>query len=379
MTRVITFLTGYLWLRLSGRHVAAFISECARRGIPLWGATSAGGQVTFCSTVKGFIAMRQPARKHSCRVEVIGRRGVPFILQRAERRLFFSLGVLLFVGLLWTLSSVVWFVEVQGSEKITAADVSQTLSQAGLHAGVWRHDVDHERVANALMREFPELAWAGVKVSGSRAIVQLVDRAVIPPLERWPGDIVAARAGVVVGIIVIGGEAQVGVGDTVAVGQILISGAAAAGGHAEGLVEARVWYEAVGSAELTRVVQQASGRFAVRDVLRTMGREVHVAGPRASPYELSEVITQKRTFLPGVEHITVTYRELTRSALTISVAEAEASALAAAQSRLRVTMPSGVRISDSRTDTQWNADRSAVYVRLLVETRENIAQFLLRR
>ena len=104
-----------------------------------------------------------------------------------------------------------------------------------------------------------------MRVRGSTAVVQLVDRAVIPPLLRLPGDIVAVRAGVITRIIAFSGEANVTAGDTVARGQLLLSGATAQGGHASGLVEARVWYEAVGSMKTTQVVQNPTGRVAVRE------------------------------------------------------------------------------------------------------------------
>ncbi len=98
--------------------------------------------------------------------------------------------------------------------------------------------------------------------------MQLVDRAVVPPRLRLPGDIVAARAGIVTRIIAFSGEARVKPGDTVAAGQVLLSGATATGGHASGLVEARVWYEAIGSMELTRTVHNATGRAAIREFVR---------------------------------------------------------------------------------------------------------------
>ena len=379
MTRITNYCTGFLLLRITGQNQAAFISECARVGIPQWAVKYRGGQVLLCSSVRGFLLMRKPARRHRCQVEVLSRKGVPFLLQKARRRLFFSLGALLFAGLLWLLTSMVWRVDVEGSKRVESADVLEIVRQEGLRLGAWRHNVDTERVATAILREFPQLAWAGVRIRGSTAVVQLVDRALVPPLLRLPGDIVAARAGVVVRIIAFSGEAVVRAGDTVALGQMLLSGATAAGGHASGLVEARVWYEAVGSQEQLQVVQNATGRVAVREFVRLGGREMHIAGPVTAPYALYEATTLKRNLLPGVELVTITFREMVRSQTVLSASEAEAAATLAAQLRLRVSLPSEVKISDSRTDVRWNDAKTAVYVRVLVETLENIAQFAPRQ
>ncbi len=106
---------------------------------------------------------------------------------------------------------------------------------------------------------------------------------------------------------------------------------------------------------------------------------MHLSGPQAAPYALYEEAILKRNLLPGVEHITVTFREVIRSQTVLSANAAEAAATRAAQSRLRVSLPSGVKISDSRTDVRWSDDKTAVYVRVLVETLEDIAQFVPRQ
>ncbi|MBS3984734.1 MAG: sporulation protein YqfD [Selenomonadales bacterium] len=376
MNRLTNYCTGFLLLRLTGQNRAAFLSECARAGIPLWSVRQQGGHVLLYSSVPGFLSMRKPARKYRCQIEVLSRRGVPFLLQKARRRLFFSLGAIFFAGLLWLLTSMVWRVEVEGSQKVAAADILPVVREAGLDIGTWRREVDSERIATAILREFPELAWAGVRLKGSVAIIQLVDRAVIPPILRLPGDVVAARAGVITRIIAFSGEVRAAAGDTVARGQLLLSGATAQGGHASGLVEARVWYEAVGSMETTQVVRNTTGRVAVREYVRLGEREVQVAGPSQLPFALYEATTLKRNLLPGVEHVTVTFHEVTRSHRSLSASEAEAAATLAAQEKLRVSLPSGVTILDSRTDVWWSEDKTVVYVRVIAETLEDIAQFV---
>lgn len=137
MTRITNYCAGFLLLRITGQKRAAFVSECARIGIPQWAVKYCGGQVLLCSSIRGFLLMRKPARKYRCQVEVLSRKGVPFLLQKARRRLFFSLGALLFAALLWLLTSIVWRVEVEGSRKVVSADVLRVVRQAGLDVGTW--------------------------------------------------------------------------------------------------------------------------------------------------------------------------------------------------------------------------------------------------
>jgi len=280
------------------------------------------------------------------------------------------------------LSSFVWFIEVEGSENITVDDLGGYLREKGLHIGAWRSSLDHERIASAILKDYPELAWAGISIKGSRAHVKLVDKAVVVPEQRIPGDIVASKAGVLLRVIATSGQAVVNSGITVSPGQVLISGTViveeeiASQVMAEGIAEARVWYEAFGNAQISRDIEYPTGNTATSELIRIGGRDFSLAGPSECPFGLYESETTKRILLPGVEHITITYQELDLKNETISREQAIIEAASQAEARIKAMLLQEVSVVDTKTTDEWSADGNTVTVRILIETLEDIGKFL---
>jgi len=380
--RLMALLFGHLVLSVSGKNRVRFLNECATKGIPQWSVHTRSDSILMCTSIVGFKAMRKPARQQRCNVRVIGRRGLPFVIQRMRRRATFSLGAVFFVLLLWFLSAFVWFIEIEGSEKVTDLELGAYMRSQGLYVGVWRTSPDLDGVASAILREYPELVWAGISIEGSRVHVKLVDKVTVTPPIRVPGDIVAAKAGVLTKVIATSGQAVAKSGQTVSAGQILIRGEivveeqVAAQVMAEGIAEARVWYEAFGHAAVSRNVQRPTGIEDATEILRVGTREFFIAGVRVSPFELYESTMAKRILLPGVEHITITYRQLTLENEVISAEAALLEATANAEVLIKELLPDETVVVDKKIAEQWSPDGNTVIVRVLVEAHEDIGQFV---
>ncbi|MDP3487349.1 MAG: sporulation protein YqfD [Bacillota bacterium] len=380
--RLIAHLFGYLIVSVSGKDRVRFLNACASQGIPQWSVRARSKSILMCTSIAGFKAMRRPARQQRCKVRVLERRGLPFVLQRMQRRATFSLGAVLFVLLLWLLSSFVWLIEIEGSEKVANADVGAYMRTQGLYVGAWRASPDLDGVASAILREYPQIVWAGISIEGSRVHVKLVDKVTVVPPLRMPGDVVAAKAGVIIKVIATSGQALATSGQTVSMGQILIRGEVvieeqvAQEVMAEGIAVARVWYETFGHAEVSRSIQRPTGIFAVRAIVRVGTREFFVAGARVSPFGLYESTAAKRILLPGVEHITITYKELTLENEVVSAEVARLEAVRNAEASINELLPEHTTVVDKKITEQWSPDGNTVTIRVLVEAHEDIGQFI---
>lgn len=380
--RIIAYLFGYVVITVTGPNRVRFVNRCLQLGIPQWGVRARDGRIILRTTIAGFVAMRKPAHENRCVVRVLLRRGFPFFVQRLRRRGAFSLGAAMFIVLLWLLSSFVWFIEVDPSQAVDSATLNEYLRVQGVFVGAMRHSLQQEAIASAILREFPELAWAGLSIEGSRVHVRLVDKDTIVPIVRIPGDIVASKAGVLTKVIATSGQAVAKPGQTVTLGQIIIRGSVIIEGQvanevmAEGYAEARVWYEAWGQGQLSRSIEVPTGAQAVTELIRLAGIEVVVAGARSNPYALYETALVKRVLLPGVEHITITYREMSLKNEAVSVDQALSDASLQAEASLHELLPTGVTIVDQQLTEEWSQDGNTVTVRILVETQEDIGTFI---
>lgn len=377
-----TFLFGVLTLRIDGQGRLDFINNCQRQRLPLWRVKVRPDHITLSTSIKGFFSMRKPARRNRCAVRVVKRLGLPFLIQRLYRRWSFACGILLFGALVWLLSNVIWFIDIPPNAGISPAEVAQVAKTQGLYIGAWRERINPEEVTHALRMQFPELVFVSVSLRGSRADIKLVERETVIIPHRPPGDIVAAKNGLVTRVIAYSGQAVVSARSTVTAGQILIAGRVVINGrtmppvHAAGMAEARVWYEATGQAALQRRQKVLTGARATGTWLRVGGAQVHISGVSASPYRHYTADTEKRIVLPFVEHIVVTFREQTLEMAVVSREQAVSEASAQAEESLRSIVPPTASIVEKKHREAWSLDEKEVTFIIIVETLEDIGKFV---
>ena len=168
-----------------------------------------------------------------------------------RRRAVLLLSLLfLSAALLWSKLHI-WEIDVQGCEKLTCGQVLRALEESGVSTGTYWPAVSVDAVRSRMLLRLPTLAWMTVNVSGSRALVHVVERAEKPEIysERGAADVVASRQGILRDIRVLNGHPLVRRGDAVAEGEILVTGSLDSLSHptrcirAEARVLADTWYE----------------------------------------------------------------------------------------------------------------------------------------
>lgn len=337
--KLMSFFVGYVVIKATGKAPEKFVNMAASRGICLWDIARAGEDAVFISVrLPAVKPLRHIARRTGCRYCVQARRGLPFLLARMRRRQALALGFVFFVGAMYFLASFVWFIEVRGNERLTAAEVLDAAAGAGLVRGMPKWQIRAEQVEAGLQERLPLLAWTGVYFQGTKVTIEVAERALPAEEDRRPAHVVAAKAGVIKEVLVVDGNPLVREGDTVAPGQVLISGAippllAAPSAdqkpetapqvlrpayyvHARGIVRARVWYEDYGEAQLVETGYRPTGRSEKRHILKYYGRETVLFPRRDISFDCYEVATSTKK-LPGwrnldlpVELITEKYLEL---------------------------------------------------------------------
>ncbi len=289
---------------MKGFFVEKFINICIHRHILLWDVKRLkDGSFTLKISIKGFKLLRPVARKTKCKVKILEKRGIPFIIHRYRKRRVFLAGILIFIVLFNLLTSFIWGVEVKGNENIPAELILEKLAANRIKPGVIKYGIDTDRLVNRLMVEIKELAWIGIYIRGTKVKVEVKER--VAPRAIVPKDqfcnVVAYRDGIIKSIIVRTGEPAVKVGDTVTRGQVLISGRVSSKNqevperlvHASGTVIARTWYEA-GCPVETRVNEKArTGRVTSRYRLKLFTKEITLFGKKVE-YENYDRVTEYR-------------------------------------------------------------------------------------
>ncbi|MGI6358106.1 MAG: sporulation protein YqfD [Bacillota bacterium] len=388
VNRLVALLCGYLAIRFRGVRVERLINLCLAQGIPIWDIyTTKNGTVVGKTSIDGFRRMRSVVRKSGVRVHIIKRRGLPFFVHKLWQRSAFAAGALLFILGLYLMGSVIWFVEVKGTEELPPSRVLQAAAQLGVRPGAWRGRLLPAELSRQLVLLVPELSWAGVELQGSRATIEVVEKKLVTVQPKPIGDVVALKGGVIKKIVPMNGQAAVKAGDTVQPGQVLINGCFQVDDdtekryvHAEGIVTARVWYEGNGTSALRRLTSRPTGNTLTREVLIISGREIVLRGPAEIPFALYEVDRQSlpliwRNLGAAVEHIVETYSELMEEYEQVSFSEAQQEALEMARQEATAKLPPDATIEDEIIQAELLEDQNTVRVRLVVETTEAIGGF----
>lgn len=219
------YINGVCRFRIEGDFPERFLNICSSWGEQLYDISRRNGTICASITPARYRRLLPAARKCSVRLRVCGRYGLPFVIGRYKRRSGMVLGAFLFVGLIFLLSRFVWIVElpqVPGQ----AAELEAALAQIGIGQGTLRSRINTDVVETEIELAGSDIKRAGVSLIGSKLIVE-VD--LMPQMgemldESVPANLVAARDGVILSVESLEGADVVAVGQTVAQGDLLVSG-----------------------------------------------------------------------------------------------------------------------------------------------------------
>ncbi|HZJ82589.1 MAG TPA: sporulation protein YqfD, partial [Clostridia bacterium] len=297
------YFSGYLLIKVEGLSLEKFINLCVSRGIKLWGIKRVGyTSLTVCIGIKDFKALPAIVRLLHCRVKILDKRGFPFLTYGFRHRKMLIIGMVIFLIILYGLSSFIWTVEVEGNVKIQSELLYNLLEDKGIKPGVSKRELDIWDIQNEILMDIPEISWISIELKGTRAITRVVEGVQAPLLidKDKPCNIVATKDGIIQQLIILEGEGLVEVGDTVKKGQLLVSGiidhedtGVVRYVHAMSKIYARTWYEGEGSGDFAQVAANRTGEKISRKHWETKAWEININGEEI-PFKEYEVEERKK-------------------------------------------------------------------------------------
>jgi similar to stage IV sporulation protein len=281
------WLSGYVLVEVGGKNPERLVNLCLRAGFPVWGFASREGAVFFYTTLPKYREIRKLAQRAKCVPRIRKRVGFPFIIARAKKRPLFLLVGAFMTAVLLYLAGAAWSIQVRGSVSLPHEAILQSAGRAGLFPGARKSAVSTSAVEAAILQDHPDLIWAYVHFQGTLAVIEVVEKT--RPESVGPGDVVAAKDGLVKSVLVLSGVPTVESGATVKKGDILIAGTPGdARKGARGNVVANTWYEVYREVPLVGSFPVRTGRKREMKVLRYKTYEITVAG-KSNMFEWYEV------------------------------------------------------------------------------------------
>ncbi len=386
MIGVLNRLRGQVRLRVECAFPERVLNLCGARDLAFWDLEWESDTAFTCRmSRRDYAALQRAAERLECRLTVVGREGVPFLLGRLRHRqaLLVGLvggGLVLFLG-----SFFIWDFEIEGNEAVPEEQILRALEDCGVTIGTFGMSLDGESIRNHVLLEIPELSWIAVNVSGCQANVQVRERVEPPELvdEETPANVVARRAGLVLEVRDWNGMAAVLPGTAVTEGQLLISGVedletlGARVLAGTGSVQARTWYSLTTTIPLQMETKRYTGREKTVLSLVLGKQRIKFSSNSSISGEKYDKITQRTPWsllgvpLP-VTVVTETYRFYETETVTLDAAQAKALGEEILTEQLEAQVAPYGTVTSTLCTSRQRGD--ALEVTLAAECVEEIAQ-----
>ncbi len=312
--RLWNYICGYVIIIVDGYFLEKFINICTHRNIRLWNLKwQSKSRVIMKLSIANFKLLRPVAKKTKCRVHIVSKKGIPFIVNRYRNRKAFVIGLCVCIITFFVISSFVWDISVSGNNNIPTEVILERLKENGVKTGSLKFNINTDQIVENMMLQINDLARISVSLKGTRIYIELTERTKPPELinKHIPCNIVASRDGVIYSIVAKEGLETVKIGDTVTKGQLLITGkvdniknpeAPPLMVHSIGTVKARTWYEATAKVDQKLVTAKRTGKKKDQYSIVLFSKKLKVFH-RKIPYNNSEHVEVKKKLTLGADFV----------------------------------------------------------------------------
>ena len=224
---LLNYIFGYLNVTVEGYYIERFINTCMSKGIFFWGMKRTKSTIMHMNIgADEFKQAIKIAKKHGCRIKIDNKHGLPFVMKKYKKRKAFFILLLLVFAIIFALSKFVWNIEVTGNINIDSDEIINALNEDGLKIGTLKSKVNTEEIVNKIRYQRDDIAWMGIELTGTNAIVKIVEADSKPEIvdENDYCNIVASKGGIIEKATAQNGTIMVTNGQEVKKGDILIAG-----------------------------------------------------------------------------------------------------------------------------------------------------------
>ena len=301
---LINYIKGFVDIVVEGYYIERFINICTSKNIFLWNLKRDKSTILYARVSrKDFKELRSVCKKTGCKMKIVHKKGVFFVLNQYKKRKVFVVLLMLILVSIMAVSNFIWNIEIVGNEAIDKNEILEVAKQEGLTVGKFKNKIDTKKVINRLRLEREDIAWMGIELKGTNVIVRVVKSTSKPEIidEEDYCSIVSDKQGIITKINAQNGTIAAKVGDTVNVGTTLINGwmegkyTGIRYVHAKGEVEAKVWYSETMTIPYNATERNETGEIENKYKVKFNNFEINFS-KRLSKFEIYDTIYSENKF-----------------------------------------------------------------------------------
>ena len=298
------YIYGFVRVSIEGYYIERFINICTNKKIIIWNLKrDKNVKLYFNVSINDFKAVVNIAKKIKCHVKIEKKCGLPFLLSKYKKRKIFAILIIFFVVSIIVVSNFVWNIQIDVEDGKEIDGIYQDIIESGVNVGMWKSKINTKEVINKIRLKRKDIAWIGIELKGTNAIVKIVKADMKPEIidETDYCSIVSDKAGVITKISAQNGTANVKVGDTVNVGTVLINGwlegkyTGIRYVHAKGDVQAKIWHTKYKFVPYTTTEKRNTGNIQKIYSLKLNNFEINLQ-KRVSKFKIYDTIETEEKF-----------------------------------------------------------------------------------
>ena len=381
--RITQYMSGYVDIVVEGYYIERFINICNSRQIFLWNIRKDNSITLYASIeAKRFKDLKDICKRTKCKVKIKNKKGFPFTVKKYKKRKVFLILLLIIILAIIALSRFIWNIEVEGNIDISKEEIMQLAEEYGLTIGASKGKIDTKEIINNIRLERDDIAWVGIDIKGTNAIIKIVEADEKPEIvnEDEYCNIVADKDAIITKVSAQNGTPLVKEGDVVTKGDIIIAGwlegkyTGRQYVHSQGEVQARVWYTTTEKIALKETKKIETGNIENKYSVKINNFQInlHKSLPNFQKYDTIEENKKLRLFsnfyLP-LELVKYTYKEYEEVVVVHSFEEAKQMGIDRAAETLKENIE-GKKVLDKQV--QVKAEAEYIEVQVTYEVEENI-------
>lgn len=381
--KAIQYLSGYVDIVIEGYYIEKFINICNNEHIELWNIKRENAIKLHTSVeIKNFKLLRNICKKTKCKIKIEKKSGLPFVIKKYKKRKVFIIILLIIIMGIITLSNFIWNIEVEGNSNIPKEELISLASKYGLSVGQWKGKVDEKDVINKIRLERDDIAWVGIDIKGTNAIIKIVEADKKPEIidEDEYCNIVADKDAMITKVSAQNGTPLVKAGDIVKKGDTLIAGwlegkyTGKQYVHSHGDIQAKVWYTTTEKIDLKETKKVETGNTENKYSVKINNFEINLfkSLPKFQKYDTINENKKLKLFsnfyLP-FEIVKYTYTEYEENTVVHSIEEAKQMGVDKAAETLKENIEGKEILDKQVTVKQYN---NYIEVQVTYEVEENI-------
>ena len=379
-----SYLLGYLKISVEGYYIERFINICKTNNITIWNLKRKENiELELNIRISEFKKVCKVAKQTRCKMKIKRKKGFPFLLHKYKKRKIFVLFLLIMIIIITLSSNFVWNVEIKEENGQQLENIEEDIKKAGLETGKLKNNINMKEVINKIMLKRKDIAWIGIELKGTNAIVKIVKADEKPEIVDQDEycNIVSNKSGIITKISAQNGTANVKIGDTVKEGDILINGwlegkfTGIRYVHAKGEIEAKVWHTKSKKINYNFTQKQETGNIENKYSIKINNFRINFL-KRLSKFEIYDTIETDSKFrifsdfyLP-ISVVKTTFKEKENYTQKYTLEEAKTLGIEELQEELKKEIKDEKKIVNKNINTYEKEDGVEIYV--TYEVLENI-------